>query len=300
MIDTGSVVEQLAEGIWRFQTPQWQTNSLVVVRDGEALVIDPAWTREEMVRIHAMAASAGGPIYFLVTHADPDHVCGMDVFPDATIYVGTESAKLIEAGLSTIILRSNGSDWDYEFPFEVRFDVAVEAGAEFSCGPFRVATRDARGHMIDGVAFVLLDEGILAPGDNLCTSMSPMVAWSVSHARSTTESLIDALRTYEIRWVVPGHGSIMSGADALKVAAEDLEYLEALEAGCVEAREKGLSWAETYVKLLAIDQPRPNSADIEIYTPKAMNARRAMLDAGILRPGEAPHPIGMPPQFVGF
>lgn len=299
-IGTGAVAEELASGVWRFQSPQWQTNSLVVLGDGHSLVVDPAWTTEEIAHIHRTATSGGRDVHFLVTHADPDHVCGMGAFDEATVYAGTESAKLIAAGLSTAILRSNGSDWGLEFPFEVRFDVTVEVESEFTCGPFRVATLDARGHMVDGVAFVLLNEGILVPGDNLCDSFSPLVFWSVDHARRTTESLIEALTRFEIRWVLPGHGSVLTAADALKVATEDLAYLQALEAACVQARERGLSWAETYTKLLMIDQPRGNSADVEIYTPKAMNARRAMLDAGIERPGEERQEIGMPPQFVGF
>jgi glyoxylase-like metal-dependent hydrolase (beta-lactamase superfamily II) len=284
---------KLAEGVLRFQSPQWQTNSLLVVRDGHALVVDPAWTPAEIDGIHAAAAAAARELHFVLTHADPDHVCGMEAFRDARIHVESRSAALIDEGLSGRVLHETGADWGIDFPFEPRYDAVFEVGAELSLGPFRIVTLDAAGHMLDGAAYLLLDEGILVPGDYLCSIGSPLVFWSVSAAAATIRRLLDALDRYDVAWVVPGHGHVLGLREARAMGVRDLEYLEALESTAAEARDAGLAWAEALVRLMTVAPPRPNGPDVEIYTPSYLAARRALIDVGCLRPGETPPRIGL-------
>ena len=284
---------RLAEGVQRFQSPQWQTNSLVVLRDGHSLVVDPAWTPAEIHDIHAAAAVAQGERHFVLTHADPDHICGMEAFRDARIHVESRSAALIDEGLSGRFLHDTGAEWGLDFPFEPHYDEVFEVGAELSLGPFRIATLDAAGHMLDGAAYVLIDEGILVPGDNLCSLGAPLVFWSVSAAAETVERLLGALERYDVSWVVPGHGHVLSPGEARAIGMQDLEYLQTLGSTASEARDAGLPWAEALVRLMTVKAPRPNGPDIEIYTPSYLAARRVLIDVGFLRPGETPPRIGL-------
>ena len=126
----------------------------------------------------------------------------MEGFRDARIHVESRSAALIDEGLSGRFLHDTGAEWGLDFPFEPHYDEVFEVGAELSLGPFRIATLDAAGHMLDGAAYVLIDEGILVPGDNLCSLGAPLVFWSVSAAAETVERLLGALEP--LRRVVGG------------------------------------------------------------------------------------------------
>ena len=81
----------LGGGVWSFQTPLWQTNSLLAVANGEALLCDPALTPAELDAICAeVRRRAGEARYLLVTHADYDHVCGIPSLPEAEVVAGLE------------------------------------------------------------------------------------------------------------------------------------------------------------------------------------------------------------------
>jgi glyoxylase-like metal-dependent hydrolase (beta-lactamase superfamily II) len=85
--------------VWTFQTPLWQTNSLLAVAAGDALLCDPAFTPAEIDVIAAEARRrARGEVFLLVTHADYDHVCGIPYLPEATILAGAGTAAKIGDG----------------------------------------------------------------------------------------------------------------------------------------------------------------------------------------------------------
>ena len=77
-------------------------------------------------------------------------------------------------------------------------------------GTFRVAVIDAASHGREGLAYVLLEQGILLPGDNLSAITIPLLAGSLARAREATERLLAALDRYTLRHVVPGHGPVLT------------------------------------------------------------------------------------------
>jgi len=71
----------------------WSTTSLLVLAEGESLVVDPAISSDEVAAISQRALELGAPIrHVLITHGDWDHVCGIGAFPDATAVMGEETA----------------------------------------------------------------------------------------------------------------------------------------------------------------------------------------------------------------
>ena len=67
----------LGGGVWCFQSPLWQTNSVLAVA-GDVLLCDPAFTPEEIGTIATQAKQrSGGRSFHVVTHADYDLVCGI-------------------------------------------------------------------------------------------------------------------------------------------------------------------------------------------------------------------------------
>src|SRR5690242_17085082 len=84
------------EGVWQFQSPLWETNSVLSVAGGEVLLCDPAFFVAEIERIRDHTAQlGGGRARIVITHADFDHVCGIPWFPDAEVLAGGETATKI-------------------------------------------------------------------------------------------------------------------------------------------------------------------------------------------------------------
>jgi glyoxylase-like metal-dependent hydrolase (beta-lactamase superfamily II) len=259
-----------------------------VSREGQVLVIDPSWTREEINRIHDHALSYDGPIHLLLTHADCDHICGFGLFPEAQIIVERKSAELINNGTAEAQLLGALAEWDnHEPPVNLRFDHVFDAGDELKFGPFQIATFHAPGHVLDGVVFNLLDEKLMVVGDYLCSTFGPLISGSISAYRHTTERICRSLVQYKPRWIIPGHGPLLSFADATEMAQDDLRYLEKIEKQAAFARENHLSYGHSLVMLLDIEPPRTSKADIEIYSPRLLIARTALHEAGMDRPEEA-------------
>ncbi len=277
----GSPVD-LGGGVWQYQTPLWQTNAVLAVAGGEALLCDPSWEPAEIeaIRADAMRLASGGPVRILITHADYDHVCGIGSFPEAEIVAGEETASKIAEGAAGADLGAASSEWGLSWIGDLRVDRVASAGKTIELGAFRVEAHEARGHVADGRAWVLVDQGILLPGDYVSAMTYPFVIGSVADAHATVQRLIAAIDEHDLRWVVPGHGPALGPAEARRIAQEDLEYLERLRAAADDAAAAGLSPGHALVAVYgAVEPPRPTTDDFEIYGLRELNARAALREA---------------------
>jgi glyoxylase-like metal-dependent hydrolase (beta-lactamase superfamily II) len=273
--------QDLGGGVWSFQSPLWQTNSLLAVASDDVLLCDPAFSPEEIGVIAAEAARhAGGQSFLLVTHADYDHVCGIPWFPDAEVVAGAGAAVKLEDGSAAAGLLSGGAEWGVEWPTDLRVDRRVAAG-ELAVGSFRIAVIDAASHGREGLGYVLLEQGILLPGDNLSGITIPLLAGSLPRARRSTERLLEALDRNALRFVVPGHGPVLSPEEARRIGEADLRYLEQLEAAAREAAHGALSPGYALVHVHEVEPPRPDTADFAIYGIHGGNVRLALREQGV-------------------
>jgi glyoxylase-like metal-dependent hydrolase (beta-lactamase superfamily II) len=272
--------EDLGGGVWRFQAPLWQTNTVLAVAGGDALVCDPAWEPAEIDAVAAAARRPGGPVHLLVTHSDYDHVCGIGSFPGATVVAGEETAEAIRSGAAGQALAEAGAEWGLDWPGKLRVDRVAAAGETLELGPFRVESIEARGHVGDGRAWVLLEQGILLPGDYLSAMTYPFVLDSLARAATAIERLLAAIERHALRWVVPGHGPALTPAQAREVGESDLAYLGRVAAAAAEARANGLSPGHALVAVFgAVEPPRPTTDDFEVFGLRALNARAALREA---------------------
>jgi hydroxyacylglutathione hydrolase len=269
----------LGGGVAVFQAPLWQTNALVAVSGGDALLCDPAMTPDE---IAAIASEVQGRRTFLVvTHADYDHVCGIPYFPSAQVVAGEGTAAKVRDGSAAAGLASGGAEWGIEWPSELRVDREVGTGDELQLGAFRVAVVDTPSHGREGVGYVLLELGILLPGDNVSAITYPLLGASLARARESAENLLRALEDYDLRHVVPGHGPVLTLEQARRVGEQDLDYLERLDEAAREAAAQGLSPGYALVEVFEVEPPRANTPDFEIYGIRAGNARLALREHGV-------------------
>jgi glyoxylase-like metal-dependent hydrolase (beta-lactamase superfamily II) len=217
-------------------------------------------------------------MHVLVTHADFDHVGGIPYVPDAVVVAGEATAARIRSGEAGRDLVDAGREWGVDWLDSLRVDRVVPPG-ETACGVFRVEAIVADGHTADGLAYVLVEQGVLVAGDYLSGMTYPFLGGSLEAAIATHRRLLDALDRHELRWVVPGHGAPLPPAEARSVGEADLAYLQALAAAVAEARERDLPPGPALLHVFAVEPPRPTTLDFELYGLRAANARAVLGDA---------------------
>jgi hydroxyacylglutathione hydrolase len=209
----------------RFESALWQTSSLLLAKDGEAVLVDPCISTREVARIAARADELGVRVVaVLATHADWDHVCGIAGFPEAESVLGEASAARVESGDPRRRIREAAAEYRLEVPGVPRVDRSIEVGLAHRVGPFSVETIPLPGHTADGVGYRFRELDLLAVGDHLSSVEFPFVSSPAAY-RATLAGLIELLRRDPPARVVAGHGPEHSAEEALEIARNDLDYL---------------------------------------------------------------------------
>jgi hydroxyacylglutathione hydrolase len=264
--------------VWVSQTPLWQTNAVFARSGSDALLGDPCYTPEEIERLVELARVVGGPIHLLLTHGDFDHVCGVGYVPEAIVIAGTATAERIASGAAGDQLTAAGVEWGLAWPTGLRVDRVVEPG-RFECGAFHLEAIEATGHTADGLAYVLVDQGVLLPGDYLSDMTYPFIIGGLEPMIATSLRLLDAIERHDLRWVVPGHGRALTPEEATAAGEADLDYLEALARAVAEAKADALSAGEALLHVFAVEPPRETTPDFEVYALRGSNARSVLANA---------------------
>jgi hydroxyacylglutathione hydrolase len=254
----------------RFESRLWQTSSLLLAVDGEAVLVDPCISGEEVARIAARADELGVRVAaVLTTHADWDHVCGIAAFPDAESVAGELTAERIATGDPQRSVERSAAENGIEVAGPPRVDRRIAVGVAHRIGPFDVEAFALPGHQPDSVAFRFRELGLLAVGDHLSSVEFPF-AGSTADYRASLAGLIDLLRRDPPTRVVPGHGPEHTAVEALAIAEEDLAYLWRLHdvvaaalAGGADARAAGL----------AVDPPRECPDDLASMKARNVEAQ---------------------------
>jgi hydroxyacylglutathione hydrolase len=243
----------------RFESALWQTSSLLLVGDGEAVVVDPCITADEVARIARRAGELGARVgHVLVTHADWDHVCGIAAFPNATATMGPRTAEIVAGGSLPELLAARAATYGLELEGEPRVDCVLEPGAAHQVGPFVVETIALAGHTPDGTGYRIRELDLLAVGDHLSAVEFPFAS-STSEYRATLERLLELLRDDPPATVVPGHGPSLTAVEALQIAEADLLYLRGLRDAVAAAPDDR---ARARAAALAVPLPRSAPDDL--------------------------------------
>jgi len=243
----------------RLQSRLWETSSLLLVADGEAVLVDPGIAEAEVAAIRARVEALGARVtHVLATHGDWDHVCGIAAFLEATAAMGPATAERVTGDDGTTGVVEAARRYGVAIAGPPRVDTVLRVGRAHRIGPFTIETMALPGHTPDGVAYRVRALDLLAVGDHLSRVEFPFVTSTASY-RATLAGLIDTLRHDPPATVVPGHGPALKAEEALEVAEADLAYLRALRAAVLGAggdRERARAAA------LGIEPPRQASADL--------------------------------------
>lgn len=205
------------------------TTSTVVIADGRALLIDPAWDPDELAGIAADLGRWGVPVAAgFATHAHHDHLL-WPAGPDVAPRLASPAVTRICARDREAIVRRLGRDWPADLGELV--GRVQPAGTELRWAGPETALLGHDAHAPGHTAVWLPTAGVLVAGDMLSDVEIPLLEESsAAQYADGLERLRPAVE--RARVVVPGHGHVAIGADAGRRRwAADRAYLDALLAG---------------------------------------------------------------------
>lgn len=240
----------------------FQMNSIVLLERESTVLVDPGVLPSELDDIAgAIAAHRPAALTLAFTHAHWDHVLGRSWWPEADTLahdrfaaeVKRDAAKILDEARD--LARARGESWDRGFtPFRPRHEVS---GLKFlKLGPWRLVARDAPGHCTSQLTLHLPDHGVLIAADMLSDIEPPTLDGPVAPYLETLRALRPLALGGAIATLVPGHGSIASGRQAVLARLDrDLGYLERLDREVAKARAEGLGLEATRERLASMDVP---------------------------------------------
>lgn len=252
----------LADGVRVRMSRCYEMNSLVLVRDGHALLVDPGVLPSELDDL-AAAVQADVPqldrVALAFTHPHWDHVLGLPWFPGATTFAHAGFGDIMEREEATLVADAN--EWierhGEKLPHDLRpFTPMLSARGTTALhlGPFPVVTYDTPGHSSTHLALWFPDAGVLAAGDLLSDIEIPMLDAPPWVYRNSLKALHWLFEQEDVRLLVPGHGPVAHGrTTGYRRLLRDLDYLLHLEEAVGRAFRAGHSLEQARAELAAMD-----------------------------------------------
>jgi glyoxylase-like metal-dependent hydrolase (beta-lactamase superfamily II) len=223
----------------------WQTTATAIRAPGtgdadaglpEAFLVDSPYFPDELDLLPALLEQAGFRVQGLLsTHADFDHLLGRLAFPGHTLGVGEPTMERVRAepGAAQRELREADAEHYVERPRPLALGgvQALPVPGFVEVGEERLELHPADGHTADGTAVLARFAAVLVCGDYLSDVEIPLISagGTLDGYRATLARLAPLIEAADV--VVPGHGSPQHRERALATLDEDVDYLDALEAG---------------------------------------------------------------------
>ncbi len=252
----------LGEGVWLRRSRVVDMNSVVLAREGWAVVVDPGVLPSELTDLAAHVAERAPRfehVVLAITHPHWDHMLGAPWFPAATTVAHVGFHDEAERDRDSIRREAGQHATEAGEAFERVFEpfvpsLAVRGTAGVELGPFAFEGHDTPGHCASHLAFWFPHERVLAAGDLLSDIEIPWLDAAPWVYRRTLDQLHWLLEQEDVRWMVPGHGSPAAGRlEAYRRLLRDLDYLIALEAGVAEQRARGVPLEAAQRELARMD-----------------------------------------------
>jgi len=275
----------LGRGIRVRTSPLYVTNSVVLEHAEHTVLVDPAVLPSELDDIRARVRAVGpAEVTLLLTHPDWDHVLGRPWWPEARVIAHDGFAATLRRTVDRVRSEAerhaaeHGERWPQPFaPYAP--DLAASGLHYRALGPWHVVFREAPGHHPEMLSIHLPEHRTLLAADMLSDIEIPMLQSPPDVYRRTLETLWPLAERDAIQTLVPGHGSIARGADAVRARfRHDLDYLAALQSGAAEALRAGASADDAWTRL---ERMSYTGKDAE-YSMNAVHRRNAEITCAAL------------------
>jgi cyclase len=203
----------VASGV--YAVPQSVVEGLngVICDAGEALVIDTGNDAQDGRRLREFVDTLRPRrIIVVFTHGHSDHVLGSESFLDATVITTKHTADQIDRSADAWALERGLQVADFR-PSISWPSVLLLADAALRIGRRPVELLVVPGHTAGSLVAWLPDLGILFGGDTVVTVIPPSIA--DGHNRDLESSLL-RLAGLGARFLVPGHGRVVRGAEVIR------------------------------------------------------------------------------------
>lgn len=234
---------------------------------GETFVIDSPVLPDELEALPALVEQARfpAPSGLLVTHGDWDHLLGRLAFPGVALGCAESTAERLRASPGGAQRDLRAFDEDLlivrERPLALGAVQALPVPGHCAVGDRELEVYAASGHTPDGMAVLIPWASVLVPGDYLSTVELPTLndGGDLDAYLATLERLRPLVAA--AAHVVPGHGPILDGPQALTALGEDVAYLQALRERRIEAElpagRRGASQRKVHSEnVAALSRPR--------------------------------------------
>jgi hydroxyacylglutathione hydrolase len=226
-----------AGGLTVFRSALFQLNCAVFKTNDFVLISDPGYLPEEIAEIRAFVEADRGDreCFLFLTHSDFDHIVGWQAFPDATVIASDALANHPRKQEIVTWVKQYDDDSYIERTTPILFpnvDIQVtHDGYERKVGEWLLVFHHAKGHNGDGLMLRLKKEDGSGPqvwiiGDYLSDIEFPFIYYSVIEYENTLQKIHAGLHTDLPLHVVPGHGTVCDGRQAMARLEQSRAYIE--------------------------------------------------------------------------
>jgi glyoxylase-like metal-dependent hydrolase (beta-lactamase superfamily II) len=223
------MMDEVADGVWVRQS-EWVWSNAVVVRGDEGLVvIDPGIDGADLAELADDIDRLGLPVVAgLATHPHWDHLLWHARLGDVPRYATSGCVEVATTARDRA--QAMAAESATGVPLEL---VALVEPLPAHGGALPGTVLQHGAHALGHAAVLLADRGVLVAGDMLSDVLIPLLdprrpgqveAYDVALAL-----LGEALAEADV--VIPGHGSVARGPEAVARLAADVAYIDALRRG---------------------------------------------------------------------
>lgn len=189
-----------------FDTGPIQTNTFIVSKGNEALIVDPAALTRAMadyIEKNSLAVK-----YILLTHGHFDHLLGVNEVKEkynAKVIIGINEAEMVNDA------SKNGSaKWTIPLG-EIKIDKYVSEGDEIKLSDSTFKVIETPGHSKGGVSYYSGEENVLFSGDTLFAGSIGRTDLYGGNMEEIRNSIVNKLyRLPDNTIVYPGHSLMTS------------------------------------------------------------------------------------------
>jgi cyclase len=228
---------ELAPGVFSVDHRVVEGKNGIILGGRSALAIDSGSEPEEGLAMAEFIRARGyAPNRLALTHGHGDHLLGGAAFADAEVFAHARAPEVIRrqipawadrAGMSAEAMEARLLHPTITFAGDLRIDL----------GGKRVRFLHTPGHSDDGVSLYVEEDRLLFAGDTVVTGIVPAIGDGDSRV---LQASLNALASLEIDVLVPGHGPVLFGQEAVRECLAWLqEYLERIRTFVSEELRRG-------------------------------------------------------------
>ena len=253
-------VQFLRPGVTVFTSALYQTNSVFLETPRACFLVDPCWLPFELHRIRQFVSDRIGSrkLYLIFTHSDYDHIVGWRAFSGAKVIASRAFARNPDKESQVRKAKDFDSQYYINRSYELDYpevDIEIDKDGKAMHYSGNVLTfYQARGHTSDGLFIIAEPLGVWIAGDYLSDVEPPWIDDDLEEYRRTMAKTKRITRLHQIKWMVPGHGSVAAGQDEIEQRASDsLAYIDALDLKLQGEPANFDQWSSKYAEFGAFD-----------------------------------------------